>query len=513
MPSTQDDIDFDRAYVRKHGLYGFLKLAWHATEPNTPFCDGRHIEQMCLHLEAAALGLLRHLLVNVPPGSTKSVTTSVMFPAYVWGPLGMPTKKWLFTSFDPGLATRDAEKSRHLIESEWFQERWPLEWTRAGRLAITDYGTKQGGVRRSVGVGGKITGRHPDIIVVDDPIKASKTQGNAAIRKTDLEGVKNWWGGTMASRGANPKTVVRIVIMQRLHDEDLTGHIVSSEAHGGRKYQHLRLPMTYEDDAPCVTYLDNGTRLGGDWRTQDGELLCPSRWDEAEVLQKKIDLGNEYSAQYQQRPANIQGQIFQRVWFRYWDEFTLRTLGANPFTGTGFDQVICSWDFTFKGTTGSDFVCGQVWGKLGADYYMLERVYKRMNFPTSLQSIQAQLRRWPTIVAKVVEDKANGPAIIASLERKISGLVAWPNSKGKIANANAVSYLHRAGNVWYPPEFQHSTGDESHIECMAKFPLAKYNDTVDAETQALAYLEENRNALFEALAAAEKAKKLAAGAQ
>lgn len=511
--SEADDIAFDRAYVRKHGLYGFVKLCWHIVEPNTPFTDGEHIRQIAIHLEAAACGLIRHLIINVPPGSTKSVTTSVMWPAYVWGPLGMPDKKWLFTSFDPGLATRDADKSRQLIESEWFQKRWPVEWTRAGRLAITDYGTNKGGVRRSVGVNGKITGRHPDIIVVDDPIKASNTQGNAGIKKTDLMAVQKWWGGTMASRGANPKKVVRVIIMQRLHDDDLTGFIISRSKNGGRQYCHLRLPMRYEVEEPCVTYLDppegsppgaHGPRLGGDWRTVDGELLCESRWGLDDLKQKEMELGTEYSAQYQQRPARLGGQIFQKAWFKFWTADLLRARGANPYTGEGFDALICSWDFTFKDTLGSDYVCGQVWGKIGPDYFMLERVYQKMNFPNSLTAIETMLRRWPRIGAKVIEDKANGPAILASLERKVAGLVPWPNSKGKVANANAVSYLHRAGNVWYPPEFEHATGDDSHVECMAKFPLARHDDTVDAETQALAYFEENRNLLYEALAAQAK---------
>jgi predicted phage terminase large subunit-like protein len=505
LPSTEaEDIAFDRAYVKRHGLYGFVKLCFAIVAPNTPFVDGPHIRQICIHLEAASLGLLRHLIINVPPGSSKSLTTSVLWPAFVWGPMGQPHKKWLFTSFDSGLATRDADLSRQLIESEWFQKRWPLEWSRAGRLAITDFGTSKGGTRRSVGVGGKITGRHPDIIVVDDPIKAAKTQGNAGIKKTDLMAVQTWWGGTMASRGADPKKTVRVVIMQRLHDDDLTGFILNRAKNGGQEYQHLRLPMRYEPEEPCVTYLDNGMRLGGDWRTREGELLCADRWGDAQVDQLERDLGQEFSAQYQQRPARKGGQIFQKAWFRYWTADMLQGRGANPYTGEGFDNLICSWDFTFKDTLGSDYVCGQVWGKLGPDYFMLERVYQRMNFPNSLTAIETQLRRWPRIGAKVVEDKANGPAILASLERKVSGLVAWPNSKGKIANANSVSYLHRAGNVFYPPEFEHATGDDSHVECMAKFPLARHDDTVDAETQALAYFEENRNRLYEALKAGSK---------
>lgn len=505
MTSTQEDIDFDRAYVGKHGLYGFVKLTWSQVCPGEKFADGPHIAQIANHLEAAAHGLIRRLMINVPPGSTKSLLTSVFWPAFTWGPLDMASKKWLFTSFDGELATRDANRSRDLIESTWYQERWP-NVNLSGAAQSTYYTNDHGGFRRSVAITGNITGRHPDITVVDDPTNAKNALLNQAVMKTELKKTQAIWKGVIVNRRADPNTNVQVIIMQRLHDADLAGFLQDeAKQEGGTEWTVLRLPMHYEADVPCITYLDNGARFGGDWRTREGEPLCPARWSEEATRDLQRAMGNEWSAQYQQRPANAQGQIFKRAWFRYWNADELRRRGANPYTGEGFDNLICSWDFTFKSSMGSDFVCGQVWAKLVADYFMLERVYKRMNFPNSLTAIEAMIRRWPTMGAKVVEDKANGPAIIASLERKVSGLVPWPNSRGKIANANAVSYLHRSGNVWYPPEFEHATGDEAHVECMAKFPLAKHDDSVDAETQALAYLEENRNALFEALAAQQRA--------
>jgi predicted phage terminase large subunit-like protein len=509
--TKQEDIDFDRAYVKAFGLYGFLKVAWHLLEPGTPFVDGPHIEQICNHLEAVSHGLIKRLIINVPPGSSKSVCTAVAWPAWDWGPNKKATRKWLYTSFDPGLSSRDSLKALELINSEWYQDRWPVDIL---DRAKTDYRTSKRGFRRSVGTKGKITGRHPDIQVVDDPMKASDSQGNAAIKKTELVNVQNWWTGTMASRGADPKKVARVIIMQRLHDDDLAGFVLEQAKHGGEAYVHLRLPMEYEAAYPCITYMDpqpsndnggaHGPRLGGDWRTQEGELLCPERWDRAVVEQKKRELNTEYSAQYQQRPSNIAGQIFKKAWLKFWDYDTLRALGCDPRTGKGFDEVACSWDFTFKDTQGSDFVCGQVWGRLGPNYYLLERVYKRMNFPNSLTSIEAMLRRWPLIGPKVVEDKANGPAIISTLERKVSGLIAVSPEGSKVTRANAVSYLHRAGNVWYMPEMEGELGDEAHVQCITKFPLAKYDDSVDAETQMLLYWESNKNALFAALEALAK---------
>lgn len=503
MASTREEIDFDRAYVRAHGLYGFEKLAWHIVCPGEKFTEGKHVEQVCLHTEAALLGLIRKLIIEVPPGSTKSVSVAVMANAYSWGPLNRPQQKFLYTAYDPDLATRDAKKTQDLIQSEWFQERWPLELS--GTAQVKYYTNVKGGFRRSCGIEGGITGRHPDVVVVDDPTNAKNAIGNAALMKTSLLRVQKVWGGVLGSRGADPKTVVQIIIMQRLHDEDLAGYLQSQAKDGGPKFCVLRLPMAFEAADPCWTKLDDGTPFGGDWRTEDGELLCEARWDLPTLEERKKELGNEYSAQYQQRPASAQGQIFQRIWFRYWSPDLVRAAGADPYTGAGFDLLICSWDFTFKDTFGSDFVCGQVWGKLGPNYLMLERIYRRMNFPNSLTSISSQLRRWPLIGAKLVEDKANGPAIISSLQLTIPGLIPVEPKGSKVARANAVSYLHRSGNVYYPPEFRTDTGDESHVECMAKFPLAKHDDSVDAETQALAYFQESTNQLYEALAAQQRA--------
>jgi predicted phage terminase large subunit-like protein len=140
-----------------------------------------------------------------------------------------------------------------------------------------------------------------------------------------------------------------------------------------------------------------------------------------------------------------------------------------------------------------------VWARKGADFYLVDRVYERLNFPNTLVAFQAQLRRFPQIGPKLIEDKANGPAVISTLERKIPGLVAVTPEGGKIARANAISYLHRAGNVYYPAEFEHDVRDTSHVLNMIGFPHARHDDSVDAETQMLTYWAAQHNALIETL--------------
>jgi predicted phage terminase large subunit-like protein len=503
--SSADEIAFDREYVRQFGIYGLLKLCWPVLCPLETFQDGPHIKEVCDHVGAVVFDAISRLLVNVPPGSSKSLIVSVLLPAYVWGPCDRPVAKFMFATYATNLATRDANRCRDLIRSKWFQDRWPVELD--GVAQSTYYTTKAGGWRYSEGIGaGTFTGRHPDFLIVDDSVNAQDTKGSAAELKTKLLEVQQTWDQVLSSRGANPSNKKQILIGQRLHDEDIFGYLLArAKQQGGVQYQHLRLPMLYEADEPCVTFKDDGTPFGGDWRTIEGQLLCEARWSEKAIEQLKFEQGNAWSAQYQQRPASKAGQIFRRAWFRFWIADDLMRENANPYTGDGFDEVICSWDLTFKDTLGSDFVCGQVWARLGPNYYLLDRVYRRLSFPNTLTAIEAQLRRWSCIGAKLIEDKANGPAVISVLVRKVSGLIPVEPQGSKIARANAVSYLHRAGNVYYPPEYSGAVGEDSHVEQLAKFPLAKHDDSVDAETQALLYFTENRNALYDAIAAQSRA--------
>jgi len=492
-----DPIEFDRAYVQAWGLYGFLRLAWARIEPGTPFLDNWHLEEVCNHLELVSEGVIKRLVINIPPGTGKSILTNVCWPAFTW--INQPGKKWIFASYAPDLSARDARRSRELIDSEWFQARWPTVKLRD--RADTKYRTSANGWRFSTSVRGEVTGRHADIQVCDDPIKPILTQGKAAVTRNEIDFVNTWWDSTMASRMANPKTAARVIIMQRLHEDDLSGHALESG-----DYVHLRFPMRFEPDDACIT------PWGGDPRTEDKALLHPDRFGETEAAMLEKDLGVYAEGQLQQRPGKVGGQIFRGDWFKFWDHDTLAELGCRA-DGHGFDMLLCSWDMTFKDTLGSDYVCGQVWGRKAGQFFLLDRVYERLNFPNTLASFQAMCRRWPRLGPKLVEDKANGPAVIATLDRKITGLIAREPLGSKITRANAVSYLHKAGNVFYPspeiaPWVKATSTEGGHVANMLGFPLARHDDTVDAETQALAYFVENDNALFEVLAQLAKQGKI-----
>lgn len=255
--------------------------------------------------------------------------------------------------------------------------------------------------------------------------------------------------------------------MQRVHEADLSGHVL---AQGG--YEHLCLPAEYEGSK-------RATVIGwGDPRKESGELLWPERFGQAEIDELKLRLGSYGSAgQLQQRPSPADGGILKRSWWRRYDR--LDNLA-------GF-EMIQSWDLAFKDTSNSSFVVGQVWARLGAYFCLVDPVRAKMTFPETLQAFRELSAKYPECQAKLVEDKANGPALIQTLQKEIPGIIAIEPDGSKEARAHAVSWLIQAGNV-YLPQTSVAPWVEGFIEECAAFPKGAYADQVDSCTQALSRL-------------------------
>jgi predicted phage terminase large subunit-like protein len=242
--------------------------------------------------------------------------------------------------------------------------------------------------------------------------------------------------------------------------------------------------MRFEESQKCTTSIGFV-----DPRTQEGELLWPAYKNEEEVARQEKDMGGAESAvvaaQLQQRPAPAKGLIFEKDWFQHWDELPAR-----------FDIVIDSWDCTFKDTDRSDYVVGQRWGRVGAKYFLIARRRGRWSFPKTLAEMKAFLERsgLPKPHAVLVEDKANGPAVMATLGKEVAGFVAINPEGGKVVRAQAITPLYEARNVWHPNPKLEVEGVrvnawvEDHESELMKFPKGKNDDSVDAETQALHYL-------------------------
>ena len=407
-------------------LVDFIRGAWHVLEPGNPYQHGWHIEAIAEHLEAVSRGEIRDLIINIPPRFAKSLLVAVFWPAWEW--TWAPHRRWMFASYARDLSSRDSMKCRRVIESSWYQQRWGKVY----RL-LPDQNTKtkfentKAGFRFATSVTGQGTGEGGDRIVVDDPHDRLKAFSDK-VRETAV----TWWKETMSTRGNNPKTVTRVIVMQRLHEYDLTG---AQLAAGG--YDHLMLPMRFEAKRKCVTSIG-----WEDPRTEEGELLWGERFDEASLAPIETNLGTDGTAgQHQQRPAPAGGAIVKGAWFRRW--VTLPPV---------WQQLLVSWDMAFKGEdAGADYVAGQVWGRLGAEYYLLDQVHARLEFMESRRAVLAVRKAWPKAVRTLIEDKANGPAVISSLRKMVSGLIAYEPPGGLVERVRAIAPVIQSGNVLLPP--------------------------------------------------------------
>lgn len=453
----------DRELVKRLGFAEFIRRAWPQVEAS-PLVWSWHIDALAEHLEAVAKRQVRDLVINIPPGLSKSRVASVLFPSWVWS--FDPGRRFFAASFSEKIALRDARAMRSLCGDDWYRARWPgVEFPRddSASTATALFANTRGGFRKSDTIRGQWTGEHGDDVIVDDPLDPQGAAGS-----TELDAVLEWWCGTMPTRFRSHATSTRTLIMQRLHEADLTREFIRAGA------TVLCLPMRFERAHPH--------RWARDPRTAEGELLCPVRIDEAATKRMEDILGPaRAAAQLQQRPSPAGGAVFKAEWFRWWTEL--------PAGGVWSIDV----DATFKATDDGSYVVIQVWCDDGARHYLVDQIRRRMGFADTVAAIRVARAQWPKVRTVRIEDKANGPAIIEALRDEMTGVVAVSPEGGKEARANAVQGIVAGGGVYLPDE-QHAKYDDgrrgapwvaSFIHEAVTFPKGESDDQVDAMTQHL----------------------------
>ncbi len=473
--------DIDREAVRRRGFAEFVRRAWPQVEP-APLVWNWHLDAMCEHLEAVARREIRDLVINIPPGTSKSMLSSVLWPAWVWSL--DPARRFIFASYAERVVLRDARKNRRLIDSEWFQARWPhvaIPRDRTASTALSIFNTSQEGMRFSTTIpGGDVVGQHCHDMGVDDPINP---QLAGAASGVGIGAMLEWWSN-VPGRFLDHATSTRTLTMQRVHERDLTTEFIRAGA------TVLCLPMRYESRHPH--------RYTRDPRAEEGELLCPERIPAAEVDRIERVMGpTKTAAQHQQRPAPAEGAILKAEWLaKRWTEL--------PSGGT----YALSVDAAFKGEVGSDPVSIQCWLTVGAQHYLVDQTVRPLTFTRTVEAIAEMLARWPKCRRVLVEDKANGPAILDVLKDKVPGLVAVTPEGGKIARASAVEPLFAAGQVWLPHETDARYPDgrrgapwvPAYVHELVTFPAGAHDDQVDATTQYLITARDSASRLRAAMA-------------
>lgn len=417
-------------------------------------------------LKAVADGEIKRLVWCMAPQEGKSERVSRRFPT--WMLRRNPEMRIAIASYELGVARRWGRAIRNdIAEHPELGLRVRSDTSAAHEWQLDAH---RGGVY-SVGIGGALTGRPVDLLLIDDPIKGRAEADSEVYR----EACWDWWTNVARTRLAPGAPVV--LILTRWHQDDLAGRLLAGD--GG--WECINIPALADHD-PNRGETDPLGRQPGEYMVSARGRTVP------EWLDIRRDVGERvWHALYQGRPAPAEGSTFKRGWWKFYSAPQWREQPDGSMRTFDFDQVIQSWDMTFKDTKGSDYVTGGVLGLRGANAYLLDLVRGRMDFPTTCRAVQALSAKWPDAHAKLVEDKANGAAVIAQLKSVVGGLIAINPTESKLARASAVSPYAESGNVWLPSPHL-APWVAGFIEECAAFPNGTHDDQVDMLSQGLARL-------------------------
>ena len=448
----------------RRSLKQFILGSWNTIEPGRNFYDNWHIDAICEYLQAVAEGDIRRLIINIPPRHMKSITSSVALPAWVW--TRDPQKRFLFASYANSLSIRDSVKCRRLIDSPWYKDHFGENF----RLT-TDQNQKQRfdndqtGYRIATSVDGALTGEGGDIIVIDDPHNVREAESS-----TVREGVLEWWDQAMQTRLNDPQTGAFVIIMQRVHEADLTGHILANDVSGD--WHHLCLPARYEPDHPSIL---TGTGNDIDPRSERGELLWPDRVDDKTLSDLERSLGEYATAgQLQQRPMPRGGTILKSKWWRSWDKDEL------PY----IEYVIQSWDTAYSTKEKTSYSARTTWGVFTYENswnaIVIDCWYDRVGYPDLVREAQDAYAAYEPD-AVLIEKKASGQSLIQDLRMAGIPVLEYLPDRDKEARAHAASALLEDGRIWFPSDKKWA---KDLISICAAFPAGENDDIVDTCTQA-----------------------------
>ena len=443
--------------ILRSDLSRFVQKVFATVSPNDAFKPNWHIEAIAHELTRCHTGGNRRLLITQPPRSLKSICASVAFPAWALG--HDPTLRFLCVSYSESLASEFTRQFRMVTESEWYRRLFP--GMRLKRETTAETITTKGGSRVALSVGGSITGRGADFIIIDDPLKAEDGASESARTR-----VINWYDGTLSTRLNDKERGVIILVMQRLHQEDLAGLVIER---GG--WHQLNLPAIATDDqAVPIGPLELHHR-------QAGSILHPER-ESAETLEEiKTGIGSlQFSAQYQQSPVPPEGNLVKREWLKYYD--------TAPSRGPGV-RIVQSWDIATTTDERNDWSVCTTWAIKQKKFYLLDVWRARVEFPALRRKIIDQALSYQ--VQTVLIEKA-GPGLQLVQELRNDQTPGFPRPIGIVPEGDkwmrmeAQTPRFEAGHVLLPNE---APWFATFLDELLAFPRGRHDDQVDSVSQFL----------------------------
>lgn len=471
---SSDDLVAAQIELCNRHFAEFVKQAWHIVEPSTPLKWGWMLDGMSEHLQAISDGDLQNVLFNVPPGAMKSLMVCVFWPAWEWGPRKMPEKRFLGASHEQGLAIRDNWRCRNIIRSEWYQTRWPVALS-PDQDGKKDFSNLATGFRNARAFE-SMTGARGDRVLLDDPISAKKANSEAHLKETELI-----FNETLPTRINDADTSSIVVIMQRLHERDPSGLILSQQL----DYEHFCIPMEFETERRCSTSI--GWK---DPRKKEGELMFPERFSAESIEKLKRQLGTYGTAgQLQQRPAPRGGGIIKERWWKW-------------YLATAIPKV--AWRMIYADTAQkekqeNDFSVLQCWGMRsdGEGIVLLDQLRGKWEAPDLTRNARQFWNKHKAIEGMgalrqmKVEDKVSGTGLIQALKRPYDDegkkrpaipVVGIQRNVDKVSRAYGAAPQIEAGFVYLPEDAEWI---HEYISELNTFPAGAHDDQCDPTFDAI----------------------------
>lgn len=447
------------AALLRSDLRFFVWKSFQTILPGTPYLPNWHIDAIVHQLMGVHAGEIPRLLINQPPRSLKSISVSVAYVAWLLG--HDPARRVIVVSYSNDFAAELHRQFRMVIDAPWYRALFP--GMRPAKDSGTELVTTVGGSRYATSVGGTLTGRGADLIIVDDPLKAEEAMSEPTRRR-----VIEWYGGTLVSRLNDKEKGPVVVVMQRLHEDDLAGYLIE---HGG--WHHLDLPVIAVDDS--VIPVGHGKLI----TRRRGEVLHPERESKAALDRIRAEIGSlMFSAQYQQRPVPLEGNLIRRDWFRFYDQLPQ----ADP-----AGLIVQSWDIaTMTGETNDFSVC-TTWHMIKGDYYLIDVFRARLQYPDLRRKLASLAARHG---ARTILVENAGPGMTLLQDLLHDPPYGMPHPIGQKPNGSKADRIVgqsakiEAGHVYLPRDADWLA---SFLLELLAFPHGKHDDQVDSVSQFLTW--------------------------